>query len=78
MLYQLSTLEKCIHFINNSIYIYIYNNEVKSNNLYITLTGYDKFTKDILDAKIKEEKLINKSGFNERTKTLAAKKKKKR
>ena len=51
----------------------------KSNNLYIALIDYDKFTKDIRDVKIKEEKLINKcnkSGFNERTKTLAAKKQK--
>ena len=27
-------------------------NKIKSNNLYITLTDYSKFTKDILDAEI--------------------------
>ena len=38
------------------IYIYIYiNNKTKSDNLYITSTDYNKFTKYILDAKITEE-----------------------
>ena len=36
------------------IYIYIYNN-TKSDDLYITSTDYNKFTKYILDAKITEE-----------------------
>ena len=34
--------------------IYI-NNKTKSDNLYITSTDYNKFTKDLLDAKIIEE-----------------------
>ena len=39
------------------IYIYIYNNnnnnnKLKSDNLYITLTDYNKFTKNMLDAKL--------------------------
>ena len=46
---------------------------MKSNNLCITLADYNTFTKDILDAKIKEEQLINESVFSERIKTLAAK-----
>ena len=33
------------------IYIYIYN-KLKSDNLYITLTDYNKFTKNMLDAKL--------------------------
>ena len=34
--------------------------KIKSNNLYINrLTDYNKFMKDIFDAKIKEKKLLN-------------------
>ena len=39
---------------------------MKNDNLYITLTDYNKLTKDIFDAKIKKEKLINESSFNEK------------
>ena len=41
--------------------------------IYITLIDYNKFTKDILDAKIKKEKLFNKSALNKKVKTLATK-----
>ena len=44
------------------IYIYIYN-KLKSDNLYITLTDYNKFTKNILDAKLKQTKLATKGGI---------------
>ena len=33
------------------------NNKTKSNNLHINLTDHNKFTKEIVDAKIKQEKL---------------------
>ena len=36
------------------------NNKIKINNLYITLAGFNKFTKDIVDAKIKKEKSATK------------------
>ena len=36
---------------------------------------YNKLTKDILDEKIKKEKLINESSLKEKIKTLAAKEK---
>ena len=42
----------------NDIYIYIYiynnnnNNKLKSDNLYITLTDYNKFMKNMIDAKL--------------------------
>ena len=39
----------------NDIYIYIYIYiyiKLKSDNLYITLTDYNKFTKNMLDAKL--------------------------
>ena len=52
--------------------IYIYN-KIKSNNCYITLTDFNKFTKDILDEKIKKEKLVNESSLNKNIKTLATK-----
>ena len=39
----------------------------------VTLTDYTKFTKDILNIKIKKEKLVKKSGSNEKIKTLATK-----
>ena len=41
------------------IYIYIYY-IIKSDSLHITLTGYNKFTKDIVDPKIKHEKFATK------------------
>ena len=47
--------------------------KINSNNLYITLNDYNKFTKDIFDAKTKKEKLINKSSLYEKIKTLATK-----
>ena len=47
-------------------------NKIKSNNLYITLTDYSKFTKDILDAEI-TKKLVNESSLNEQIKILATK-----
>ena len=37
----------------------------------VTLTDYTKFTKDILNRKIKKERLVKKSGSNEKIKTLA-------
>ena len=39
----------------------------------VTLTDYTKFTKDILNRKIKKERLVKKSGSNEKIKTLATK-----
>ena len=37
----------------NYIYIYIYiYNKIKSDNLYITLTDYNKFMKNMIDAKL--------------------------
>ena len=36
------------------------NNKTKSNNLHINLTDHNKFTKEIVDAKIKQEKLATK------------------
>ena len=50
----------------------IYQNII-NNNLYIDLTDYNKFTKDMLDAKIKEKKLVIESSLNEKIKTLATK-----
>ena len=39
----------------------------------VTLTDYTKFTKDILNRKIKKERLVKKSGSNEKIKTLVTK-----
>ena len=39
----------------------------------VTLTDYTKFTKDILNRKTKKERLVKKSGSNEKIKTLATK-----
>ena len=45
--------------------------KIKRENRCITLTDYDKFMKDIFDAKIMEKALVNKSYLNEKVKTLA-------
>ena len=37
--------------------------------MYIPLTHYNKFTKDILDAKIKKDNLVNEFSLNEKIKT---------
>ena len=50
----------------NDIYIYIYT---KRKNMQIPLTHYNKFTKDILDAKIKKDNLVNEFSLNEKIKT---------
>ena len=43
-------------------------------NKYFTISDYNKFTKNILDAKITVKKLVNESGLNGKIKTLATKK----
>ena len=40
---------------------------------YFTTFDYNKFTTNILDAKITAKKLVNQSGLNEKIKTLEAK-----
>ena len=40
---------------------------------YFTTFDFNKFTNNILDSKITEQKLVNKSGLNEKIKTLATK-----
>ena len=42
-------------------------------NKYFTISDYNKFTKNILDAKITVKKLVNESGLNGKIKTLATK-----
>ena len=53
-----------------------YNAVIKDiENKYFSPSDYNKFTNNILDAKITGKKLVNKSGLNEKIKTLAAKEK---
>ena len=42
-------------------------------NKYFTISDYNKFTNNILDAKITVKKLVNESGLNGKIKTLATK-----
>ena len=45
--------------------------------IWITLFDYNKFTRDVLDAKIKKDKLVNESSLNEKIKALPRKEKRK-
>ena len=45
--------------------------KIELDNTNITLTDYNKFLSDLLDTKIKENTLVNKSDLNEEIKILA-------
>ena len=58
------------------IYMKIYE-KVNHENEYTTTTYCNNVTGDVLDTKIRKDKLVNKFVLNEKINTIAAKKKKK-
>ena len=58
------------------IYMKIYE-KVNHENEYITTTYCNNVTGDVLDTKIRKDKLVNKFVLDEKINTIAAKKKKK-
>ena len=57
------------------IYMKIYE-KVNHENEYITTTYWNNVTGDVLDTKIRKDKLINKFVLNEKLNTITAKKRK--
>ena len=50
-----------------------YDSKENIKNKYFSTSDYNKFTNNILDAKITLKMLVNESGFNENIKILATK-----
>ena len=57
-------------FLHHNLLFYLLK-DIK--NKYFTISDYNKFTNNILDAKITVKKLVNESGLNGKIKTLATK-----